>query len=397
MSKTYSAVVGGHICLDVMPNLAGHPYDRLDLMFIPGSLVEIGALFFSPGGPVSNVGLALYKLGIGTQLMGKVGDDIFGQAIKRLISTYETHLADGMIVDPAVNTSYTVIIRPPDMERIQLHCPGANDTFSAADIRYDLVAAAHLFHFGYPPLMRQMFAGRGEQLVEIFRRVKELGTMTSLDMALPDPSSAAGRADWTTVLRAALPYVDIFLPSIEEILYMLRRDTYNRLYRLMGRPNFLPLVTPQLLSELSQELLAMGVKIVVFKLGERGLYLRTAGQAAIEAMGAGCPSRPERWAGRELWAPCFRVDVVSTAGAGDATIAGFLSALLRDLPPEAALTAGVAVGACNLEAVDTVRGIRSWEETMDRVAGGWARNIPLPVEAPGWTFDDRQQLWIGPG
>jgi hypothetical protein len=34
------------------------------------------------------------------------------------------------------------------------------------------------------------------------------------------------------------------------------------------------MVTPQLLSDLSRELLEMGVKIVVLKLGERGLYVR---------------------------------------------------------------------------------------------------------------------------
>ena len=113
---------------------------------------------------------------------------------------------------------------------------------------------ARLFHFGYPPLMARMFADNGAQLTEIFRRVKSLGLTTSLDMALPDPNSPAGRADWLTILKNTLPHVDIFLPSLDEILYMLGRNTE------------VPL-SAQLLTEVSDELLAMGAKMIVIKLG----------------------------------------------------------------------------------------------------------------------------------
>jgi sugar/nucleoside kinase (ribokinase family) len=396
MSENYVAVVAGHICLDVIPELFDNTPESLEMMSIPGRLVEIGPVTFSTGGPVSNTGLALHKLGIGTRLMGKVGNDLFGQAVRQIVSSYGPYLADGMVVDQTAATSYTVVINPPGRDRILLHCPGANDTFSASDVRYDVVGRARLFHFGYPPLMKLMFTGDEGQLPGIFGRVKELGVTTSLDMALPDPSSAAGRADWTGILKATLPHVDIFAPSIEEILYMIRRDTYNRLYRMMGQPDFLPLITPDLLSDLSQELLELGPKIVGLKLGERGFYIRTAGLAAIEAMGHACPADPAVWAHKELWAPCFKVNVAGTAGAGDATIAGFLTGLLRGLPPEAALTAAVAAGACNVEAVDTLSGLCAWEEITRRIASGWLRYVMLPVEAPGWRFDDSQQLWVGP-
>ena len=110
-------------------------------------------------------------------------------------------------------------------------------------------------------------------------------------------------------------------------------------------------------------------------------------------MGRARPSDVAAWADRELWAPCFQVDVVGTAGSGDATIAGFLSALLRDMTPEQAVNAAVAVGACNVEAADTLSGVRSWDETLRRMAAGWPRrseNVP----APGWRFDDRHGLWL---
>ncbi len=298
-----------------------------------------------------------------------------------------------MVVDETVSTSYTIVISPPGVDRIFLHCPGANDTFSADDVRYDVVAQARLFHLGYPPLMRRMFEDGGAQLAEIFRRVKELGVTTSLDMAVPDPTSAAGRADWDAILRAVIPYVDVFLPSIEEILYMLHRETYEEFSR--AGSGFLALITPPLLADLSHELLEMGASIVGFKLGHRGLYLRTAGRSAIEALGAARPSDSSGWAEKELWAPCFKVDVVGTTGAGDAMIAGFLTALLRDMSPQEALTAAVAVGACNVEAADALSGVRPWEETWRRVESGWARH-ELCLDAPGWHFDD-YMLWAAKG
>jgi pfkB family carbohydrate kinase len=112
-------------------------------------------------------------------------------------------------------------------------------------------------------------------------------------------------------------------------------------------------------------------------------------------MGQARPSDPAAWANRELWALCFGVNLVGTTGSGDATLAGFLSTLLRDMPLQAALTTAVAVGACNVEAADALSGIRPWEETLQRVAGGWPQR-PLTLSAPGWRFDNSAQLWFSP-
>jgi sugar/nucleoside kinase (ribokinase family) len=393
--ETFDAVAAGHVCLDVITDLSATSREKFEKSFIPGRLLLVGPVTFSTGGPVSNVGLALTRLGIETRLMGKVGNDLFGQAVQQIVSAYGPHLADGMVVDETTDTSYTIVLSPPEIDRYLLHHPGANDTFSAEDVRYDVVAQARLFHFGYPPVMRLMYENDGAQLVEVLRRARSTGVTTSLDMAVPDPSSPAGAVDWVTILRVALPYVDVFLPSIEEILYMLRRSTYDEMDEAARGGDFLPLITPQLLSDLGGELLRLGARLVAIKLGYRGLYLRTAGKVAIQDLGRARPSNVAAWADKELWAPCFRADLVGTAGSGDSTIAGFLSALLRDMSPEEAVTAAEAVGGCNVEAADTLSGLRSWEETMARVAAGWARH-PLDLQAPGWHFDSEHHVWVGP-
>jgi sugar/nucleoside kinase (ribokinase family) len=393
MSQLPLAVVAGHICLDIIPNLDSLQPGEFSLLFKPGRLIEAGQVGLSTGGAVSNTGLALHILGIPTLLMGKLGNDLFGRAVLDILASYSHELADGMLVDSASSTSYTVIINPPGVDRIFLHNPGANKTYRADDIKYEQLTRASLFHFGYPPIMRQMYVAGGHDLVEVFRRARATGVTTSLDMSFPDPASPAGKADWRSILQSTLPFVDVFLPSLEEILFMLHHETYQRLSSQAGLSSFLSLVSPELLSHVSAELLEMGVKIVLLKLGARGAYLHTGVATALQNMGRSQPSDIAAWADRQLWAPCFQAKVAGTTGAGDATIAGFLSGLLRGLPPGQALTAAVAVGACNVEAPDALSGLRPWDETLARVNSGWPR-LPLQISSPGWLWDLQDGLWV---
>jgi len=383
-------VVAGHICLDVIPDLAHLPAGQFEQLFQPGHLISVGEATFSTGGPVSNVGLALHQLGIPTQLIAKIGDDPFGRAICRIIQEIDPNLLGGLGTDGSAPTSYSIIVNPPGIDRIFLHCPGVNDLFCVEDINSGLLQNSDLLHFGYPPIMKRMYQNEGDELVEIFQRTKEIGVTTSLDMAFPDPASEGGRADWNLILRKTLPFVDIFSPSIEEILFLLHRNRYERL--VTGQGDLLNTITPDLLTDLSNELLEMGTKIVVFKLGHKGLYLRTGDVDLFANMGKAAPVDINTWAQCELWTPCFSVDVVGTTGAGDATIAGFLSALLRDLPPKKAITAAVAVGACNVEGADALSGLCSWEETLLRIDRGWEK-CPLEIEHPRWKWSEVNKLW----
>ncbi len=222
--------------------------------------------------------------------MGKVGDDSFAQAVLGLIRRFGFGLADGMIVDNSASTSYTFILNPPGVDRIFLHHTGANDTFVPDDIPYEELQKAALFHFGYPPLMRQMFIQDGANLVDIFKRARNTGITTSLDLAFPDPAAPSGKADWRTILTATLPFVDVFTPSIDEVLITLHPDLYQKFIHQAGTAGFLNLVTPELLGQLGNELLDMGARLVLVKLGDRGAYLRTSDIQVLEGMGRACPN-----------------------------------------------------------------------------------------------------------
>ncbi|MGA9760851.1 MAG: carbohydrate kinase family protein [Gaiellaceae bacterium] len=390
VSKPVSAVVAGHICLDVIPTLAPSTEESFREAFRPGRLIEAGVALLSPGGLVSNAGLALHALGIPTTLAAKVGDDPFGDIVRELVESHGSGLSAGLKVDGESSTPYTLIVSPPGVDRLFLHHPGAAGSFGAEDIDFALLERSTLFHFGYPPLMRRMYRNGGRGLVDLFERARATGVTTSLDMSYPDPASESGHVDWREILEAVLPFVDVFSPSLDELLFMLRRPLFEQLSRQRLAPD--P-SEPALLHELGEELAELGVGIAAIKLGERGLYLKTGTPERIAALGRARPSDPADWAGRELWAPCFEVEVAGTTGAGDATVAGLLTALLRGLDAESAVTAAVAVGACDVERTDALSGLRSWEETLARMRSDW-RRLPLELDDPAWSWKPAKQLWM---
>ena len=387
------AVVAGYFCLDIAPDLSHIPEGQFLAYFRPGRLLQIGEAKFSGGGAVSNTGLALNRLGTSTHFIAKVGNDPFGRALCEIVAEQDPSLLEGIQVNETESTSYTLIFDPPGLDRTFINYPGMNDTFSIEDIDFDAITKAHLFHFGYPPGMRQFYLNKGEELVALYKKIKNLGITTSLDTSFPDPTREGGKVNWKLLLQRTLPFIDIFQPSVEELLYMLRHDTYQTLAETPG--GVISAVTPDMLADLSEELLSLGVKIVLIKLGERGAYLHTAGEAALEQMGKATPKDFSDWSDQQLWAPCFDVKVVGTTGSGDAAIAGFLSAILRNTSPQQALTMAVAVGACSVEGPDPLSCVLTWQDTLDRISQGWQRH-PLELSPQGWWKDETYQLWIKP-
>lgn len=372
-------IVAGHICLDLIPGITVEK-ESLGELLSPGKLLNVGPVVMSTGGAVANTGLGLHKLGCSVRLMGKVGDDDFGRVLLGHLNSIDERLARHMVVDRESNTSYTVVISPPGIDRVFMHCPGANDTYCSSDLNKVSFDGAAIFHFGYPPLMKRLYTDGGAELENIFRGAGKL--VTSLDMAMPDPDSEAGRVDWKTILRRVLPHVDIFLPSFDEVAYMLGIE--------VGEPDV------KSLDQIAGWLLDAGVAAAAIKLGSKGLYLRTTNETGrLEKLVDRCGVAMADWRARELWSPCFEVDVVGTTGAGDTTISGFLAELAAGGSPESALTFATAVGACACEESDAASGIRSRRETMDRIKGGWKR-CALELDSPDWIYKNDKQVWHGP-
>lgn len=364
-------IVAGHLCLDLLPSMA---QVSLEQMPSPGKLFEVDPITLATGGAVSNTGLSLYKLGISTGLMSAVGDDLLGRVIIASIKDHDPALAASIRVREGSPSSYTIALSPGNSDRIFLHCTGTNGDFSIKDIDFEAVAGVKIFHLGYPPILPRMYLNDGVELTEIYKEAKATGVITSLDMSVPDANAASGKADWVTIIKNTLPYVDIFIPSIEEIIFMLRRDDYDA-----WGGDVLPHLTKSYLHLLSDEILEMGVVISGFKLGEMGYYLRTSDDASKYDRLAKIDIDIDAWLDFEGYHPAFEVEFGGTTGAGDSSYAGFLASLVRGLPPADAIRMAAAVGACNVEKPDSTSGVRTWEETQSRLDAGWTtKSLVLP-------------------
>ncbi len=368
-------VVVGHICLDVI--LRWPPESELEVT--PGTIKSVGPADISTGGCVPNTGIALGKLGVNTLLLGRIGDDEIGNLIKELLGRLSECSTCNLLIAAGEYSSYSVILSPPGIDRVVLHYPGTNDTFSSRDVPMEALVDASILHFGYPPIMRMMYSDGGAELEQLLKKAKMAGVTTSLDMAYPDPNSPAGRANWQEILTRILPWVDVFAPSIVEVLAMLGHNTQK--------------VDAELVVNIGNRLLAMGPAVVALKLGENGLYLRTGSIDRLMTAGRGIPDA-KVWAERELWCNAFQAEVVGTTGAGDATVAGLLTALLRGIGPKEAIAIACAVGASSVESQDATSGIPSWDTLRARMDSGWARRLQQP--GPDWSQAHPPGIWVGP-
>jgi sugar/nucleoside kinase (ribokinase family) len=373
------AVVAGHICLDLMPGLGSRP---LDLR--PGDLRIAGPVTISAGGSVSNTGLALHRLGVSTRLVALIGPDSLGAMLRTALEAESPGLGAGLVERAGEGTSYSVILSSSESDRTVIHFPGANDSFSSADLDPEQFQGAELLHVGYPPLMRRLCADDGRELESLMRAARQAGLATSLDTAEPD--HRIGEVDWPRLLARVLPEVDVFMPSLGELEAMLGTA---RPWDGVDPPD------EAVIRSLAESALGLGAGIVGIKLGRFGLYLRTGTTARIGTIAGRLPGLAgEAWSDRELWSPVFEVAVRGTTGSGDATIAGFLAAMLDRRNPTDTLDLACAVGSLCVEGEDALSGIGGRDQAEVRARSTLPR--PMPPVSKAWRRAGSSGVFVGP-
>lgn len=366
-------IAAGHICLDITPVFPDRKTQNIAEIIQPGKLVEVGAADVHTGGSVANTGLAMKILGADVTLMGKIGKDAFGDMILQILDRYDA--GSGMLQADDENTSYSVVLAVPGIDRTFLHNPGANNSFGPEDVPEEELKDAALFHFGYPTQMRSMYADNGRGLVKLMKRVKEAGVATSLDLAGVDPASEAGQQDWSKILQDTLPYVDIFVPSIEELCFMLDRERYEAWRERAGKNDVTKILD---LSEdilpLAQKCLDMGVKILLLKCGIKGMYCCAADEKALADLVGIIGIDTAQWGGFSVFEGTYVTDtVLSATGAGDTSIAAFLTAMLQGETPEDTMHLAAGTGASCVEAYDALSGLKDFDTLKAKIEAGWKK------------------------
>jgi len=394
-TRDLEIVAAGHTCLDLIPafTIEGQ-VDKLTDILVPGKMINMGPCVVVGGGPVTNAGVSIRRLGVKTELIGKIGNDDFGRQILSWYEEHEGHFQGIKTVD-GESTSYTIAICIPGIDRFYLHHCGANDTFGYDDMTFDLVARAKLMLFGYPPWMRKLYENTGRELTRILGRTKELGTTTALDLSLPDVNSAAGQVDWMAILKDWVPLTDIMVPSAEEIFYFLyKKEFLAKKAKLGPKESVLDHLSVTEISTLGDDLIRMGTAIAMIKCGHRGLYVRTAGADRMTKTGAAGCGDLANWADRELWFPVYQEErFVGALGSGDSAIAGFLSAFVWKHSIESCLRYANAAGSMNVTVPDGLTWNKGFDDLTRRIKAGW-RVKDLKIETPGWK--NERSFWVGP-
>jgi sugar/nucleoside kinase (ribokinase family) len=393
--KDIEIVAAGHTCLDLIPafTIEGK-VDKMTDVLVPGKMINMGKCVVVGGGPVTNAGVSIRRLGVKTELIGKIGDDDFGQQILRWYEEHEGHFK-GIKMVKGESTSYTIAICIPGIDRFYLHHCGANDTFGYDDMSFDLVERSKLMLFGYPPWMEKLYRNTGTELTKILKKTKELGTTIALDLSIPDVGGYGDKIDWLSIMKNWVPLSDIMVPSAEELFYFLYKDQFLKKKANLGpKEGVLDHMTVKEISTLGKDLIDMGTAIAMVKCGHRGLYIRTAGPDRLKKLGAASCSNLENWANRELWFPVYEEEkFVGALGSGDSAIAGFLSAFVWNHSIESSLRYANAAGSMNVTVPDGLTWNKGFDDLTKRIKAGW-KTKKLNIDEAGWKYE--REFWVGP-
>ncbi len=291
------------------------PVDRLPR---PGTLRRVDAIELHPGGNAVNAAIDMARLGVKAGVVIGLGRDGFGEYLRRRLETEGVNTA-GVVITDRHQTAATVVTVTADGERAFTHVTGAGAAITDRSVPDALLRRYKVLHLCGYYLMPNL---DGHPAVRLLKRAKRLGLTTTFDTSWDE------RERWR-LLKICLPYVDYFLPSIEEA------------GRAFGSSN------PRTVANAA---LAAGVrKAVVLTRAGKGCYALARNGIPVEV-------------------PGFRVRPVDATGAGDAFDAGFVAGLLRGFDLATCCRLGNAAGALSVSALGGLGKIESFRKTA-RFAG----------------------------
>ena len=259
---------------------------------VAGETLQGYEFFTAAGGKGANQAVAAARLGICTQIVGRVGNDDFGRQL--LVGLQASGVrTDGVLVDPSTSSGVAAIAVDDAGENNIIIVAGANGRVNQQDVERltNLLPGASV-------LLLQL---------EIPLPVVLLAAQAARQVGIPvilDPAPA------TADIPAELyPLVDIITPNEIEAS------------QLVG----FPVDGQDAASQASVELLKRGVGTVIVKLGDRGVFCATEDDT--------------------FFVSAFPVQAIDTVAAGDAFNGGLAVAWAEGRSLREAVVWGAAAGA----------------------------------------------------
>jgi ribokinase len=284
MEERRSAIVFGSLNMDLVSRVPRLPN--------PGETILGSSFVETPGGKGANQAVALAKLGIPTQMVGRVGGDAFGRSLVSGLQNFGVGTS-GIEVDASTHSGVAVITVAESGENQIVGVFGANGLVDELDMvrlrSYLATAKVLLLQLEIPLSAVQLAA----------QTAHGMGVTVILDPApVQNPD-----------LRSVYPFVDILVPNEIEAGQLVGFEVSDQT------------TAAQAATALQQQ----GAKTVIIKLGAQGAYCQTLTES--------------------FFVPAFEVVAIDTVACGDAFAGGLAAALLEKLPLEQAVRWGNAAGA----------------------------------------------------
>ncbi len=253
----------------------------------------LGENFFKvPGGKGANQAVALARLGIPTQMVGRVGKDNFGVELVNNLQASGVQ-TDNIFVDETVSSGVAIIAVNDAGENQIIVIPSANGRVNHEDVKrlsYLLPEATVLLLQLEIPIVAVVAAAQAARNANV--------------KVILDPAPA--QSNFPAQLY---PLIDIITPNEVEA------------GQLVG----FPVDGEESAAKAAAVLLQRGVKCAIVKLGAKGVFCATAEE--------------------KFFVPGFPVHAVDTVAAGDAFNGGLAAALFEGFSLRQAVVWGAAAGA----------------------------------------------------
>ncbi|MBN2374377.1 carbohydrate kinase family protein [bacterium] len=269
-----------------LPNL--NILDELDISISPGREIHLEGVILKPllillerygkkkaesgGGQAANTAYALARMGFKTKVIGKTGNDRWGDLILQCLSGVDT---TGVAREG--ESGICISILTPDEERSLIVFPNVNDNMDIREPDMESLCGSRFLHLtsfsGQSPLHAQ---------IGLLKKMGKNSPFISFD-----PGNLYARLG-----------MDSLLPILE------------RAFCLFATESELEMITCLTGEEAVLRILETGIRMVICKQGARGAYLMD--------------HRKRRWD-----FPPLKVDIKDSTGAGDCFAAGFIAGILK--------------------------------------------------------------------
>lgn len=265
-------LVVGELNIDlILNNIQGFPQI--------GTEIIADSMNFTLGSSSAIMASNISAMGVPTSFCGTIGTDDFGDYVLKQLKL--KNVDTQFIQKVAEEKTGITIVMNYEQDRANVTYCGAMDHLTIQKIPWDQLNQFQHFHLSNYFIQK----GLKYDLTKIFRKAKEAGLSTSLDLQW-DPENK-----WDFDYKSCLPFVDVFLPNEAELLALTQQnDIENALEELIPYTN-----------------------IIALKLGEKGGMV-ISGNTRLEEK------------------PFLNKGFKDAIGAGDSFNAGFIQKYIQGAP-----------------------------------------------------------------